>query len=339
MTCEYDRVPDTTEQVQGQSPPTPPAPLLLRWSPELLDDAYWGLRAFHHFAVNTSETLPGSHIPSVKNCWTVQVPILALSHKPLRNEVVALAALHLSTQGCQDDELLACRASSLDAALQTYRPALGEIGPETADAACFTAILLLVDAFAVLQYRELVPYEPPMQWLRLARGARTVFEASYPLVKASSSSIMTIIASSPDEPGLDAGANIMQTFVHLLQPCHGEKKQLQPVADIYERTALYLSAIQAAVMSHEGPLALCRRLMSFPCLVPPLFLDLVEQKEPRALAMIGHLFALSSHIKNLWWVGSTPSREVHAIRAYLPPELQHLMALPCRLVDVNSQSK
>ncbi|KAK7993299.1 RhoGEF domain-containing protein [Apiospora arundinis] len=41
------------------------------------------------------------------------------------------------------------------AALQTYRPSLGELTPLTADAAGFTVILLLIDAFATQRHRTL----------------------------------------------------------------------------------------------------------------------------------------------------------------------------------------
>lgn len=326
--CEYGRLPTTEED--ALAPPISPA--LPPKQPDPLGDTYWELRSFHHFAVQTSITLPGSHLSDVKDCWSLQVPIIALSYKPLWNEILALAALHLMAQGCQDTELLTCRAVSLDEALQTYRPALSKLSPETADAACFTAILLLVDAFAVLQHRELGTYEPPNQWLRIVRGARTVFEDSYSLAKTRSSSIMTIVSSFPGEktPDIEHGARLL---AHLLQPCAGEPLQSGLVTEIYKQTVRHLGSIHVATMSQEEPLALCRRLMSFPCLVPPLFLDLVEQKQPRALVMIGHFFALSIYIKHLWWVGDTPYREVQAIRGQLPVEFQHLMVWPCQLVE------
>lgn len=308
-------------------------------SPALRDDlhaavGYWELRAFHHFAVATCETLPGSHIPSVKKCWALQVPLLALSYKPLWNQLLALSALHLVTSGHDQSELLACRANYLDATLQSYRPALGRLSEETAESACFTSILLLVDTFATLQHRPLdnYCYEPPMQWLRVTQGARAVFEASATDTDPTSS-IMTIISSSNHNQGItSADRESRQRLYYLLDTFPGETPPLQGVSQAYQETVDRLSLILAAWEAGEPLLALCRRLMSFACLVPCVFLELVEQKVPRALCILGHFFAVSVCAKDMWWVGEAPFREVHAIRACLPPELQHFMDWPYQII-------
>ncbi|KAK8859122.1 hypothetical protein PGQ11_009856 [Apiospora arundinis] len=64
------------------------------------------------------------------------------------------------------------------------------------------------------------------------------------------------------------------------------------------------------------PLLLCRGMLSFPCLVPPLFLDLLGRRDP---------WALATHVRELWWVGDTPGREVRAIYAGLPGRYRELL--------------
>jgi hypothetical protein len=298
--------------------------------------------------VATSETLPGSHLPGVRKSWSEQVPVLALSYKPLWNQLVALSALHLlaSSNHAEDPALLACRADAHSAALQSYRPALGQLGPDTAEAACFTSILLLVDTFASLQQRRprLDGYDPPVHWLRVTQGTRAVFEAAETSSGSSSnpaSGIMTVIASSNHNQAVSSGGDSgSREFAYLLGPLPGdleaeaepEPEQRRDIARAYEETVDRLRLIRAAVEAGEPLLALCRRFMSFACLVPPLFVDLVERKAPRALAVLGHFFALAACARELWWVGDTPAREVHAIRDGLPPELRHLMEWPCEFV-------
>jgi hypothetical protein len=270
----------------------------------------------------------------------MQVPLLALSYKPLWNQLLALSALHLVLSGHDQSELLECRASFLDATLQSYRPALGQLSEETAESACFTSILLLVDTFATLQHRPFdgYRYEPPMQWLRVTQGARAVFEASATGTNPTSS-IMTIISSSNHNQGItSADYESRHRFHYLLDTFPGETPPLRGVALAYQQTVDRLSLIQAALEAGEPLLALCRRLMSFACLVPPVFLELVEQKAPRALCILGHFFAVSACAKDMWWVGEAPFREVHAIRAYLPPELQHFMEWPHQIVTNSAQS-
>ncbi|KAK8116481.1 C6 zinc finger domain protein [Apiospora kogelbergensis] len=345
------------------------------------DHHYWELRAFHHFTVATSATLPGSHAADVRDCFAVQAPILALSHKPLWNEMVALAALHLLSTAASEGQLqkdayqglLACREASLAAALQTYRPILSELGPHNADAAGFTAILLLVDAFATLGNRPLLMHEndenapstyaPPMQWLRIARGARTVLEEVLVLASApvqenvngpttkNPMSILTIITSYPTAQFVPTEAAAAPTshfgtknpFSHLMLAIPGEATQPPEILHAYIGAVEQLHRIQAAI---DGPapdtttgktqqqpaLLLCRGMLSFPCLVPPLFLDLVEWQEPRALVLLAHFFALMIHVGALWCVGDTPAREVRAIYRALPPRYHGLMRIPLELV-------
>ncbi|AEO56092.1 hypothetical protein MYCTH_2116734 [Thermothelomyces thermophilus ATCC 42464] len=347
VSCYYDKDPSKPLQARQPSQPILRPPLSNgdadadargppRSGPHASAD-YWELRAFHHFAVATVGTLPGSHIPSVRQCWAMQVPVLALSYRPLWNQLLALSALHLVASGGDDPGLLACRAASLDATLQSYRPALDQLTPETAEAACFTSILLSVDTFASLQHRPLAgDYEAPMQWLRFTQGARAVFEASTSAAADPASNIVTIIASSNhNRPVPSDRPHRTPDFSYLLQPLPDEtQSSSRGVAQAYQETVDRLNLIRAAAEAGEPMLALCRRLMSFACLVPPLFLELVEQKAPRALGILGHFFALSACVKDLWWVGETPVREVSAIRTYLAPELQYLMEWPDWFVTI-----
>ncbi|KAH9906543.1 hypothetical protein F4778DRAFT_655946 [Xylariomycetidae sp. FL2044] len=350
VSCEYDRVANTGLPLPSSSPTSISSRSTRSSSPVLTSSTttgllgvpatrheYWKLRLFHNFAIATSDTLPGSHIPSVKDCWSTQVPVLALDHGSLLNGILALSALHLESTGRSDPGLLACRAMYLSAVLETHREALSQVSQQqTADAACFTSILLLVDAFASLRQRPLEEaYEPPMQWLRLTQGVRCVFEASFSLVEAggvtSPAVIMPLITSFPQDRYLSSREGTGR-FSHLLQPLPGEPPVSHPVQEAYRQAVDHLDSIEAAAESAEPARALCRGLMSLACLVPAPFLELVEAGEPRALVILAHLFALCAYAKDLWWVGNTPYREVLAIRERVPSMAQCLLEWPLRQV-------
>ncbi|KAK3682876.1 hypothetical protein B0T22DRAFT_296010 [Podospora appendiculata] len=300
---------------------------------------YWMLRGLLNFTVATSHTLPGTHIPSVRECWSVQAPDLALEHEPLLDELLALSALHMiRSRGETETEtaLNSFRASRLDDALRAHRQSLSFLSHENANATCFTSILLLVDAFATLQDRQLDPYSPPVQWLQIVRGARSVFAASFDMVKNDpSASIMTIVRSSADfTDGTSMFSEVnLQRFPYLV---HGDDMgdgrplgELPPeILDAYRQTVGYIGAVQASIEAGEHPMGICRRLMSLAALIPAPFIDLVEERRPRALIILAHFFAIAAHVTDIWWVGKTPFREVFAIRDNLPASLQHLMAWP-----------
>ncbi|KAI1363183.1 hypothetical protein F5Y08DRAFT_251703 [Xylaria arbuscula] len=356
VSCEYDRVPGAEAGVLvPSSPPSStgsrstgssirsstlaPTPNVKFHGQEFAtaQHEYWKLRVFHNFAVATSDTLPGSHIPAVKDCWTLQVPILALDHSSLLNAILAISALHLITSGHSDHGLCSYRNMSLNAALETHREALSNVGEqETADAACFTSILLLFDSFASLRHRPLGDtYEPPMQWLRLTHGVRCVLEAVYPLVQPtglrSPASITAIITSFKQDRYL-SGRDTTGRFSYLLQPLPDEIPFRRETLDAYRQAVSLLDSIEATVESGEPARALSRGLMSFAGLVPERFLRLVETNDARALVILAHLFALCAYARDLWWVGDTPHREVLAIRDHLPLTMKSLVEWPQSLV-------
>ncbi|PQE21256.1 C6 finger domain-containing protein [Rutstroemia sp. NJR-2017a WRK4] len=72
----------------------------------------------------------------------------------------------------------------------------------------------------------------------------------------------------------------------------------------------------------EHPLATARRFTAFGLQVPKAFIDLVEAKEPRALIIFAHYFALAKCLTlredpMFWWVGDTVDREVRGLLGML----------------------
>ncbi|KAK6836894.1 hypothetical protein PG987_007389 [Apiospora arundinis] len=119
-------------------------------------------------------------------------------------------------------------------------------------------------------------------------------------------------------------------------PLGGEPRQSPKAHDAYFGTVQRLQRTQTAILTNDDsaaptstnttikdhkpyPLSLfCRGMLSFLYLVPPLFLDLVERREPWALVVLVHFWVLAMYVVALWWVGNTPGREVRAIWGVLP---------------------
>ncbi|PKX90561.1 Zn(II)2Cys6 transcription factor domain-containing protein [Aspergillus novofumigatus IBT 16806] len=344
VACLYDRSegqPPTaqTEQQRRSTPhaPSPPSQIALagsheaataaattalcsrpRWEGEY--HAYTELRLLHHFTIGTSLTLPGAHLQSIKDCWSIEVPRLAFVYKPLLYAIFAISALHLYKSKSHETDLVGVRAVYLERALRDHRVCVGSIDTRIADAACFTCILLLIDAFTSLQDRPLDPYRPPMEWMQLVRGSVSVFDAALSAIQESKSArIFSIIHSSPSftEPNFTAGSCDCGHFSYLLpSEDYGEEdgEQLRlPTLEIYRSTVAYINSVWLAIEAQEHPAMICRRLMVFPLIVSQEFLKLLKEMEDRALVILAHYFALSATLTDIWWVGHTPHREVLAI--------------------------
>ncbi|KAK7995584.1 hypothetical protein PG990_014357 [Apiospora arundinis] len=239
------------------------------------------------------------------------------------------------------------------AALQTYRPSLGELRPLTADAAGFTVILLLIDAFATQRHRTLKRFHeddedgsdddevinltkdqddgglngPTTAGTTKPTSLLTIV-ASYPT--AQYDPIAASVSVPPPSAPLSDGAAVNPPFVHLLTPPSPASRGSPPTpttptsgpcSDYREPKPPYSPTMIVPPQRRPPPQLkttshihyCCARACSFPCLVPPLFLGHVEGRETWALVVLAHFWALVMCVVVLWWVGNAPGREVRAI--------------------------
>lgn len=247
--------------------------------------------------------------------------------------LLALSALHMISTGCEDPELIRCRDHYLDATLRAHRQGLTGLRKETADAACFASIILMVDTFAALHGRPLDPYEPPVSDLRIARGVRVVFQAAWEHIKDDpDASAMIIVRTFTSSSGVSE--SISQADIGPFSKILEDQAQLDgdspqdiesDLLHVYPKALRHIRSIQNAVRSREHPMVLCRIIMSFAGLVPERLLDCVEERRPRALIILAHYFSLASNAREVWWIGESPGREAAAVRDVIPSKFLHLL--------------
>jgi hypothetical protein len=245
-------------------------------------------------------------------------------------------------------DLANTQAKYLNQALRLHRQSLEQLNHSTASAACFTSILLLVNAFSMLRDRSeaMSPYEPPMEWMRIAQGTCRFFEIAGPVVCADPDSpILTIFGSfiamawdSTKQTSTRSSESQTQSYLaHLLQPGFISSASTGREDDrtvsgedeaVFAKTICYLQDIARAVDAGEPPLALARMLMALTWRSPTRFIDLVQTRSPQALILLSHYFALFARLRHLWWVEGIPEREVTNIRREVPTELKHLLDWP-----------
>ncbi|KJK86263.1 hypothetical protein H633G_09884 [Metarhizium anisopliae BRIP 53284] len=64
------------------------------------------------------------------------------------------------------------------------------------------------------------------------------------------------------------------------------------------------------MLDRRPPGSVARRLVVFPLLVDARFVDMVDEKRPRALVVMAHYFALLAMLRGFWWVGDAGPREI-----------------------------
>ncbi|RAL10325.1 Zn(II)2Cys6 domain-containing transcription factor afumD [Aspergillus homomorphus CBS 101889] len=253
------------------------------------NDTNMELRLLHHFTLFTSATMPGAHLKRIKDCWSIDVPRLAFSYKPLLHALFAISALHLSKVNPDEAGLPDIYCNVLEQALREHRLCIGGITTQTADAVCFTSILLQINVFATLQNHPVVSYEQISEWMRLVRGSVAVFDAALEIARHSThpANIWCIIDTFPMSlrTNPDAGS-----FSFLL-PFVPDDEDDETALEAYRGAVGHINATWLAMEAKEHPQISCRRLMVFPLFVTTEFIDLLEKRRPRALVPYQHYYA------------------------------------------------
>ena len=284
------------------------------------------LRLLHHYTTTTSLTVLGDTQSSMTAVYQDVFPRLALENDAFLYVLYAIAALQLAKTDPHDREAIVAHRTYLDLALIAHRQDVAQLSQSNADVACLTSSMIRIGAFAILQDRPLHPYRPPMQWLQMTSGTGLVLQEAWRWIGDDQSSVALRMLSrqpalSPFNENLFAASN-RQGLEHLLEP--GDLGPAE-VYDAYATTVSYLGSVRLAVAAGETRADICRRLLAFPMLIPARFIGLVEEQQPRALAILAHYFALLSTCSDVWWVGHSGARESRRIREVLPDEWQHLL--------------
>lgn len=128
-----------------------------------------------------------------------------------------------------------------------------------------------------------------------------------------------------------------QGFEYLLFPVDGhEIKDEDKFA--YERTLSYIGLMYKGVINGtDSPLATGRRVMAMPARVPIRFGELVEASEPRAAAMLAHVFATMKLCEERFpWFEGIGQRQIPLLCGSLPPAWRPLVAWPLQVVNVET---
>jgi hypothetical protein len=88
----------------------------------------------------------------------------------------------------------------------------------------------------------------------------------------------------------------------------------------YEDAISFVGYLEKYIDSGAGASEVRRLLVGFAALVPPRFIDLLEEMRHQALAILAHYFSLVKAADDIWWMRGASEREVYGIQSIIPPE-------------------
>lgn len=279
------------------------------------------------------------------------------------NTILALAALHLTSEpdgargifppirderfffgATQSATIPDSRNTSIDyakahriylhLAVGQQRDAVANINSENVNAIFLSSILLQYHAFK--QGRdERSAYSPPLQWLKMANAIASVAKIAQELIIKNS--VLDLLAYKRDEPNFWDLRTVFDPKNYLRNPAfvalldwekHSEPGLDEDTREVYEKVVAYVGACWNGIINRETERVIFRRIVSLGVICPSRFIDFVEQRRPRALAILAHHFAMAKVADDHWLFRGFAKREVHGITGLLPPSWRWAMEWP-----------
>ncbi|KAL1907068.1 hypothetical protein Sste5344_007193 [Sporothrix stenoceras] len=303
-------------------------------------------RLMQNYLYNLGVPFPVSPSQDWNDLWTKTVPPMALRYDNILYAIMSHSATHLLRKEPRNHSLFRARQAYLVAAMRVQRRMVDTLTLDSADAVCLASLIMLVQSFAMLDERIIDTYTPPMDWLRLGKGAGAVIWTSVEAIlktgEESKSVMLTIANSQPrmgfDESYFDASNRESLNAILAQDLTSGDDWDDPETRDAYEKTLSYVGSLQLSMRRGEPIYVLCRRVQGFTMVMPPRFVDFVDERRPRALVVLAHFFAAVSKITKIfggvWWLGgedgreSIATREVRGIRSIMPQEWMAHMIWP-----------
>ncbi|KAL3961882.1 hypothetical protein ACCO45_003405 [Purpureocillium lilacinum] len=301
------------------------------------------LRLLHHFTTSTASTLFTTQQPTNEDVWQRAVPQIAFQGKDyLMDAVLSVAALHLRTQHPNDKALIRASHAYAASTLAEYCASLERgITADNAEALFLTATLIAFQSTASRIFAKddgdadaAEPnnrYTLPMPWFHAFQGVKTIVASSWQWIR-NSEVVKAVIDSQPSFQ-LDLNPRGPKSFFgHLLDGLDDELAT-ENRFQITATSQAYSHAVSVLNWAHKNKYA--PATLAFPASVSRRFVELVEEKRPRALrfwpaslrsssAWITEVMGLVSLFESgsSWWRHlEWPVRIAHWEGSTIPPDV------------------
>lgn len=285
------------------------------------------LKLLHHYTTITCETLAISS-PVSEKIWRDTVPNLAFTGANfLADALLAVSALHLRSHTPQDQELVRASHSYMASTLSEYGARLSKgIDESNAEALFLTAALIAFQSTASriftrddsgdLKDRS-DGYALPLSWFHSFQGVKAIVASSWQWLRHSGI-VVPIIESQP-ALNLDLSGHSANFFGDLLTGAEDEIVSLDddPASQLLTHQA-YQHAVAVLDWAHKIPHT--GAPLVFLATVSRRFVELLEQRRPRALAILASYFGLLKCLDGVWWLRGVARREVMGIVSLFDPD-------------------
>lgn len=285
------------------------------------------LKLLHHYSTYTHKTLSLDD-EAIEVIWRDTVPRLAFgSASFLADAILAVAALHLRSISPDDQQIVRASHAYMASTLSEYSNSLGKgINEDNAEALFLTSTLIAFTSAAsrvfvrddggdLKDYSE--GYALPISWFHSFQGVKTVVTSSWQWLRTSGA-VIPIINSQP-ALYLNLNHSASTFFGNLLDGLEEELAILDgdPATQMATRQA-YQHAVAVLNWAHKMPNV--GAPMVFLATVSRRYIELLQARQPRALAILANWFGLLKSLDGVWWLRGVSRREVMGIVSLFDPD-------------------
>ena len=276
------------------------------------------LELYHQGMTRTQFTITPDHNPDQE---TADLP---LRFPYLMHSQLALAALHLYSEQPERSELLSRAAAHQHAALSQVRPHIVDVTAEHSQAILGFAAITSIFALAEPAYdpRGLGIVRDPVDELlnsfHLGRGIKTILRQRWDVLQHKDS--IKKVAILPDYTALEATLDDHYPEFPILrdvisQNCQGD--EAASCLEAAQKLFWYMAIMETHQQAVPGPMY----IQMWPLNISTLFLNMLADRIPIALVVLGYYAALMRLRSNTWWLERWPSAILQHVTSILDPAL------------------
>ncbi|KAI0852226.1 hypothetical protein F5Y00DRAFT_227628 [Daldinia vernicosa] len=304
---------------------------------------FWELRLLYNYYANMSQPFSIPQNQEITYMWQHEIPELATRMAIQQNRsallyvIFANSALYLwkeSTDKQERIELMKLQQAYHVMCSREQRRDIDDLLPRMSQNAlfiCFTSIRMLAHSIGLVQTMAVDPWEPPVQWLHMGRGAGEILKMAGKL--ADPENAQRIAAFEKGPPDLSNSKELITSdhssldwlLEHPAGPGSNAAQEDHELDDenarrVYESALSYTCTIHRALADGERDYAVVRRFGGFAIYVPAEFTKFVEERRPRAMVILAHFMALWIGFEHIWMIGRAGELQVRGIYKALPIE-------------------
>jgi len=258
----------------------------------------------YHYTKNVHTDLPDHGNMLCRGMWDLDIPQAAFGSDLVMSALLAISALHLRTLSPDDPDLTYAAGHYFGQAVRKYRPALAHITESLAEPVIMTAMIVGFYTWLVSYTPNPgTPYTLPLQSFYLIRGVFEILMEVGPWIK--STNLKWLFEQPPVE---DINASATTPF---LVAYHLDRERFMKTVDdsvspedkgVYIAGINYITSICNALMKGAPDVLLRQKIAYMVPALPPRFLTLLSQKDPRAMALVARDISLLKLVEWSWWL-------------------------------------